>query len=287
MGNRAVITTNENLTETGIYLHWNGGRDSVEAFLDYCRIRGYRSPGFQSDYAMARLTQVIANFFDGGLSIGVAPANMLDTDNGDNGTYIIGGNWEITKRLFFDNRVEQNSYNRTDFLIAIDEAQPQPIGKDFFTAQEVKTSELKPGDYVFFFDDLHGTYTKEKIIGYGEGTVNGTDRTGQPYIGKYGKDNGREKQNPNNYFDTPTVKRATPTEPEKAPEPASGDRVKVTINKDLDGIEIKFSVKPLDVTREELKKNGFHWHSKKKVWYAKKTLERMDFVQTLTQEVIK
>ena len=30
MGNRAVITDIEK--KVGIYLHWNGGRDSVEAF---------------------------------------------------------------------------------------------------------------------------------------------------------------------------------------------------------------------------------------------------------------
>lgn len=30
MGNRAVITTEEK--QIGVYLHWNGGRDSVQAF---------------------------------------------------------------------------------------------------------------------------------------------------------------------------------------------------------------------------------------------------------------
>ena len=37
MGNRAVITTKPELTEVGMYLHWNGGRASVEAFLAYCK----------------------------------------------------------------------------------------------------------------------------------------------------------------------------------------------------------------------------------------------------------
>jgi hypothetical protein len=37
MGNRAVITDNKQ--RIGIYLHWNGGRDSVEAFLKYCELR--------------------------------------------------------------------------------------------------------------------------------------------------------------------------------------------------------------------------------------------------------
>jgi len=34
MGNRAVVCFDEyNDDAIGIYLHWNGGRDSVEAFL--------------------------------------------------------------------------------------------------------------------------------------------------------------------------------------------------------------------------------------------------------------
>lgn len=49
MGNRAVITTSKSMdvqtsSELGVYLHWNGGRDSVEAFLEYCKRRGFRPP---------------------------------------------------------------------------------------------------------------------------------------------------------------------------------------------------------------------------------------------------
>ena len=45
MGNRCVITTREDFDNDGIgiYLHWNGGRDSVEAFLKYCELKQYRS----------------------------------------------------------------------------------------------------------------------------------------------------------------------------------------------------------------------------------------------------
>lgn len=67
MGNRAVITTSKDVevdksNDIGIYLHWNGGRDSVEAFLTYCRISGFRPPEHDC-YGWARLCQVIANFF--------------------------------------------------------------------------------------------------------------------------------------------------------------------------------------------------------------------------------
>ncbi len=62
MGNRAVITTPDK--KMGIYLHWNGGRDSVEAFLHYCELHGFRSPD-RDPYGWARLCQVIGNFFGG------------------------------------------------------------------------------------------------------------------------------------------------------------------------------------------------------------------------------
>ena len=72
MGNRAVITTKENFDNNGIgiYLHWNGGYDSVSAFLKYCELKGHRSPDTDC-YGWARLCQVIGNFFGGTTSIGI------------------------------------------------------------------------------------------------------------------------------------------------------------------------------------------------------------------------
>ena len=79
MGNRAVITTKENFDNNGIgvYLHWNGGRDSVNAFLTYCKMKGFRAPE-KDNYGWARLVQVIANFFGGSLSIGIDDVCYLD-----------------------------------------------------------------------------------------------------------------------------------------------------------------------------------------------------------------
>ena len=39
MGNRAVITTPER--KVGLYIHWNGGRDTIEPLLRYCELKGY------------------------------------------------------------------------------------------------------------------------------------------------------------------------------------------------------------------------------------------------------
>lgn len=72
MGNRCVVTWSKSMnpkyrTDIGVYLHWNGGRDSVEAFLKYCELRRFHA----GNYGAARFVQVVANFFGGGDYIGV------------------------------------------------------------------------------------------------------------------------------------------------------------------------------------------------------------------------
>ncbi len=119
MGNRAVITTSTALDvsksqDLGLYLHWNGGRDSVEAFLKYCELQGFRSPD-KSCYGWARLAQVIGNFFGtsgGGLSVGIDRCCNLDCDNGDNGVYVISG-WAIVDRKYLVGH-EQRAYDLLD-----------------------------------------------------------------------------------------------------------------------------------------------------------------------------
>lgn len=127
MGNRAVITTEQGWrnesNNVGVYLHWNGGRDSVEAFLAYCEIKGYRTPD-TDNYGWARLCQVIGNFFGGELSVGIDVVSRLDCDNFDNGVYIIRG-WDIVDRKYFKGRFEQQHYDLEDMLNDINSAQPE------------------------------------------------------------------------------------------------------------------------------------------------------------------
>lgn len=120
MGNRCVITTKDK--KVGVYLHWNGGRDSVEAFLKYCELKNYRPPE-QDNYGWARLCQVIGNFFGEGLSIGIDEYKHLDTDNGDNGVYIIE-NWQIIGREYFKGR-EQDYKDIYEMLVEINKRQPE------------------------------------------------------------------------------------------------------------------------------------------------------------------
>lgn len=181
MGNRAVIATKNK--DLGVYLHWNGGRDSVEAFLKYCELKGYRSPEVDN-YGWARLSQVIGNFFGGIYSLGLDIYEQLDTNNYDNGTYIIE-DWKIIDRLYF-NGEEQNEYNLQEMLIEIDKCQPEKeqLG-DFLKAKDVLVSELKIGDEVYM-QTYNNKYEKHKVVGFGEDRViNGKNIKGIPYVDLY------------------------------------------------------------------------------------------------------
>ena len=138
MGNRAVITTRDK--KLGVYLHWNGGRDSVEGFLKYCKLKGYRCP--ENDcYGWARLCQVIGNFFGGDCSVGIDLYDRLDLNNGDNGVYIIE-NWEIVDREFFTGE-EQNSYDAQEVLIGINERMPESEQIEVLTPKEKLLKQLE------------------------------------------------------------------------------------------------------------------------------------------------
>ena len=119
MGNRAVIAfvaddgTQDKDLCLGIYLHWNGGRDSVEGFLEYAKKQGLRS----GDYGVARLCQIIGNTFGGTLSMGVDVVCNLDYDNFDNGLYWVDKNFNIVGRDYVQpGHKEQQQYKLKDFV---------------------------------------------------------------------------------------------------------------------------------------------------------------------------
>ena len=208
MGNRAIIQTRKSYENEGIgvYVHWNGGRDSVEAFLKYCELKGYRAPDTDS-YGWARLCQVIGNFFGGGLSIGI---NNFGKDAGewqDNGTYIIEG-WEIVGRECWDDSWgEQNCYDLTEMLLEIDKAQPvkEQLGRDFILAPEVPVNELKVGDEVYI-NQYEADYKKYTVLGFGTDEVhNGRNVKGVPYVDMFDH-NGDYTWNINNYIFKEKVK---------------------------------------------------------------------------------
>lgn len=54
-----------------------------------------------------------------------------------------------------------------------------------------------------------------------------------------------------------------------------------TLNQEHNGIEIIFDSKPNFETRAALKENGFRWHRKKALWYAKQNPERIELAKSL------
>ena len=124
MGNRAVITIKEKDVPqedwNSLYLHWNGGRDSVEPFLHVAKLYGIRCND-DSSYAIARLSQLIGNTLGGTLSLGVGAYKCLDTQS-DNGVYVVE-DWEIVEREYpswcNDDFEEHDEYDFDEFVAEI------------------------------------------------------------------------------------------------------------------------------------------------------------------------
>lgn len=193
MGNRAIIKPEgQNI---GVYLHWNGGIDSVTAFLKYCELKDFR--GFDDPYGLARFCQVVGNFFGGGLSLGIE-TDVEETEEAaewiDNGIYVVKG-WKIVRRI--GGYTSREGYGLDEMLQEIDVRQPltERLG-DFLDAVETDISDIKVGDVVFV-QNVRGIYEKHKVVGIGDNAiVNGQNVEGLPYVDKWG--NG--PNNPNNYI---------------------------------------------------------------------------------------
>lgn len=201
MGNRCLIATENK--DLGVYLHWNGGRDSVEAFLKYCELQGYRTPETDS-YGWARLCQVIGNFFGGSTSIGISKYFEMYEDNG---IYIIR-DWKIVGRKnLYEGFVEQKEYDLEEMLKEIDEHQPahMQLGK-FLDAEEVDVNDIEVGDIVFM-QEYNGKYEQFTVVGFGKDkVVNGLNVRGIPYVNKYEND-GSYENNINNFIRTEKIRR--------------------------------------------------------------------------------
>lgn len=180
MGNRAIISF-DSADHRGIavYVHWNGGRDSIEAFLKATRIlMGTDGHTGDTAYGKARFIQVVGLNFPGALSFGVGTVKEFDGWNCDNGLYIIDSKTMTIKARKFDDYntttfVEQEEYDLNEFTnelikvinagyVAANEGRTCPEAllptAEEFDAIEAKRNEitLKEGELKtnFFKDDL-------------------------------------------------------------------------------------------------------------------------------------
>ena len=104
MGNRAVITFSTANNAPSIYLHWNGGRASVEGFLTAARELGLRhAPTAQAQTeALDNIAEMLARYFfrcNVGMNVYRLHFAGADRDNGDNGTYVLDQDLQIFARL--------------------------------------------------------------------------------------------------------------------------------------------------------------------------------------------
>lgn len=81
------------------------------------------------------------------------------------------------------------------------------------------------------------------------------------------------------------AKASTRKSTRKANDAAKTPKVscKMTLNAELNGVELTFSAKPSDGIRTALKSAGFHWHSKKQVWYAKQGEDTLTIAKALSE----
>lgn len=216
MGNRAVITNLGN--EKGIYIHWNGGRDTVEPVLWYCK---NLMP--KTIVAKSELERIACALEFMGLSPEIDDIDRLDCDNWDNGVYVVK-DCEIVGRLYQHNG-EQKNYNFISIVMWANKSMPkiwQKSEEDVLKTMALELPEYCNWDGKTDFDlfmknqDIDDIVlydgVLQKIIGRNntDKPVNGSVRKGELFfnyttsLSKHYKipdtDIETLMQNPNSYF---------------------------------------------------------------------------------------
>jgi len=89
MGNRAYVVFEEGKHRSpAIYLHWNGGPESVYAFLQV--LKEYGADQHSPEYSSARFVQLVCNYLGGTLSLGIVTFKRFEQlVEEDNGLYVV------------------------------------------------------------------------------------------------------------------------------------------------------------------------------------------------------
>lgn len=120
MGNRAVITFSQHKTAPCIYLHWNGGRASVEAFIKSAKHLGLHvcKNEYEEHKVMDLLAEMIAtHFFETkvGMTVYREQYGRSDTSNSDNGVYVLDSKLNIRKRIMNGSQ-EEIDHKKTEAI---------------------------------------------------------------------------------------------------------------------------------------------------------------------------
>ena len=103
MGNRGVIRLNQPGMEQYLYLHWQGGRDSVEGFLEVAKELRL-PPNNQGLKALAHIINDVAfeqtefNWPEKQLTVYIEEGSGEGKDLGDHGIYVVDLDWNIVGR---------------------------------------------------------------------------------------------------------------------------------------------------------------------------------------------
>lgn len=166
MGNRAFLYSEKTTAGhrgLGVYLHWNGGPDSVIPLIRYCKLRKFRP--FSDGYGVARLCQVMGNFFGGTLSLGVEFAKPDEVDT-NHTPYCITDDWEIKNLDDYRNDDWPSDDQVLEFMIELNKSQPKElqVPVEFLTSEKPSLGDLRVGDTVYWYDDCYERYKKNKVV---------------------------------------------------------------------------------------------------------------------------
>lgn len=147
MGNSAVIVKQG--SSEGVYLHWNGGRDSVEPIVWYAHNFITDEEELQAIYNVCKWC---------GLNPYRGKMELQDCDNGDNGVYIVEDG-KIIGRVY-NHGEEQDNYDFNEFVCSLNEEMPgyYRVDKNFLlqylASKEVNRKDVKDGDYLYVEKNL-------------------------------------------------------------------------------------------------------------------------------------
>lgn len=123
MGNRGVIYKKNE--KNGIYLHWNGGRDTVEPVLEVAKELGLEYDEIKTLFRFF-IEPVFADY------------SVLDKNNGDNGVYIIDDDFKIVERLY-NKYYEQKSHDPKRIKLLV---------KEYYLLTEAIIEHIQSNGYI-------------------------------------------------------------------------------------------------------------------------------------------
>lgn len=118
MGNRAIITSTKK--DIALYMHWNGGRDTVEPLLEACAATGIPSPE-KDPSGWSAIASRARNYL--GDHVGLWTYQGDRSSPGDNGIYVIE-DWSIKERIKGP-RWEQVVHPKDKMLEVLEENMPR------------------------------------------------------------------------------------------------------------------------------------------------------------------